>query len=199
MQAVLTAVEQVVDAEGVEGLTVRRVATRAGVALGSVYQYYASREALVADWELRAHERLAEVVMTAAVDAARQAKEPEEAIRSTVLAGFDAVGAHFRRYRTSEMPTSSLQKRLALLGPMAETLAGLLGAGALANRLRPRHLAIALRVALMASAYGALSAEKSELMESDRRIWRESVADMVVASLLRDRAQEECPTQLPET
>lgn len=45
--AVLVAVERILDAHGPAGLTTNRVAEVAGVSIGSVYQYYPNKHALV--------------------------------------------------------------------------------------------------------------------------------------------------------
>jgi AcrR family transcriptional regulator len=53
VDAILTAVEQVLDRDGLDGLTTNRVAEVAGVSIGSLYQYYPNKEALVGALEER--------------------------------------------------------------------------------------------------------------------------------------------------
>jgi AcrR family transcriptional regulator len=47
IDAVLIAVERILDAHGPSGLTTNRVAEVAGVSIGSVYQYYPNKQALI--------------------------------------------------------------------------------------------------------------------------------------------------------
>jgi AcrR family transcriptional regulator len=47
IDAVLIAVERILDAHGPSGLTTNRVAEVAGVSIGSVYQYYSNKQALI--------------------------------------------------------------------------------------------------------------------------------------------------------
>jgi AcrR family transcriptional regulator len=46
--ALVEATQQLLASEGLEGVTTNRVAERAGVSIGSLYQYFPSREALIA-------------------------------------------------------------------------------------------------------------------------------------------------------
>jgi AcrR family transcriptional regulator len=48
VEAILAAAEQIVVGEGVEGLSTRSLAERAGLPVGSVYTYFADREAIIA-------------------------------------------------------------------------------------------------------------------------------------------------------
>src|SRR5262245_22578633 len=47
MNAVIEATEQVLERDGFAGLTTNRVAERAGVSIGSLYQYFPHKEALL--------------------------------------------------------------------------------------------------------------------------------------------------------
>lgn len=47
MDAICTATAQVLLAEGYEGVTTNRVAERAGVSIGTLYQYFGNKEALI--------------------------------------------------------------------------------------------------------------------------------------------------------
>jgi AcrR family transcriptional regulator len=51
--AILEAVDRVVLNRGIEGVTVRLVAKTAGVGMGSLYQFFPTREALLVAWEER--------------------------------------------------------------------------------------------------------------------------------------------------
>jgi AcrR family transcriptional regulator len=48
---ILEATRRVVQRDGVDGVTTTRVAREAGVSVGSLYQYFATKEALLAGWE----------------------------------------------------------------------------------------------------------------------------------------------------
>lgn len=49
MAAILEATAQVLEAEGYEGTTTGKIAERAGVSVGSLYQYFRTKDALVAE------------------------------------------------------------------------------------------------------------------------------------------------------
>lgn len=49
VEAILEAATRILEGEGLAGLTTNRVAERAGVSIGSLYQYYPSRDAILAE------------------------------------------------------------------------------------------------------------------------------------------------------
>lgn len=49
VEAILEAATRILEAEGLAGLTTNQVAERAGVSIGSLYQYYPSRDAILAE------------------------------------------------------------------------------------------------------------------------------------------------------
>jgi AcrR family transcriptional regulator len=71
VDAIVTAVERVLDAHGVAGLTTNRVAEVAGVSVGTLYQYYSNKQALVGALQERVLRTLADTIdraLTAAQD-----------------------------------------------------------------------------------------------------------------------------------
>ena len=48
-EAILEAAARILEAEGLAGVTTNRVAERAGVSIGSLYQYFPAREAILAE------------------------------------------------------------------------------------------------------------------------------------------------------
>lgn len=61
VEAILDAAAQVLIAQGYEGATTNRIAQRAGVSIGSLYQYYPNKEAVVAALIERHHAQCLEV------------------------------------------------------------------------------------------------------------------------------------------
>ncbi|TSC34347.1 TetR/AcrR family transcriptional regulator [Corallococcus sp. Z5C101001] len=88
VETILEATVRVLLARGYEGLTTIAVAERAGVSVGSLYQYFPNKESLVA---LLAERHVAEL-MTCVEDALSGAdpSNPESAIRALVRAGVDS-------------------------------------------------------------------------------------------------------------
>lgn len=87
VDAILTAAAQVLAERGHDGATTARIAERAGVSIGSFYQYYPNKEALIAALIERHADDLVER-MKAALD---NASGLEEAILGLLRAG---IGAH---------------------------------------------------------------------------------------------------------
>src|SRR5262245_46119353 len=72
-ETLLDTAEQIVEAEGVDALTVRRVAEAAGTTTRAVYSVYGSKEGLVAGLSTRAYEWL-----QASLEALPETDDPEE-------------------------------------------------------------------------------------------------------------------------
>jgi AcrR family transcriptional regulator len=64
---ILEAAARILEAEGQAGLTTNRVAERAGVSVGSLYQYFPSKEAILAELVRRMRAGMAEALRTAAL------------------------------------------------------------------------------------------------------------------------------------
>ncbi|MCA9528005.1 MAG: TetR/AcrR family transcriptional regulator [Myxococcales bacterium] len=64
MDAICTATAQVLLAEGYDGVTTNRVAERAGVSIGTLYQYFGNKEALIGGLVDREFDRFFERLVT---------------------------------------------------------------------------------------------------------------------------------------
>lgn len=62
VDAILEATARILETHGLAGLTTNKVAARAGVSIGSLYEYFDSKEALVRAWCERYVQRVREVV-----------------------------------------------------------------------------------------------------------------------------------------
>jgi AcrR family transcriptional regulator len=88
VEAILQATERLLVKEGYERLSTNRVAAAAGVSVGSLYQYFPGKEALLAALADRHRERMMALLferMAAFIDA-----PPERAAREVVRALFEA-------------------------------------------------------------------------------------------------------------
>ena len=89
-------------AEGYARATTDRIAERAGVSVGSVYEYFPNKEAIFASLQLRWNEQRWQVFQEA-----RGTGEPEsleDAIRGTVRARMDPRHAHRSRAQHGAPP-----------------------------------------------------------------------------------------------
>ncbi|MDF2694264.1 MAG: Transcriptional regulator, TetR family [Labilithrix sp.] len=88
VESILEATIRVLVARGYEGTTTIAIAERAGVSVGSLYQYFPNKESLVAALVERHTAEL--VACTDRVLAAADVDNPRETIRALVRAGTDA-------------------------------------------------------------------------------------------------------------
>lgn len=68
VEAIISAAAQVLVEQGYEGATTARVADRAGVSVGSLYQYFPNKEALVADLITRHADEIVDIMRRALED-----------------------------------------------------------------------------------------------------------------------------------
>lgn len=87
VEAILEATIRVLLARGYEGTTTIAVAARAGVSVGSLYQYFPNKEALVAALVER---HVADMIACTDRALAGAAHSPRDAVRALIRAGIDA-------------------------------------------------------------------------------------------------------------
>ena len=131
VECILTAARQLAAEEGAAAVTTRKVAERAGVGVGSLYEYFPNREALLA--------RLAEEALVAESQAAQAVYA---ALRTGSLAGFlagvigraleverrmhDLVGDFQRRYTHQYQLWSLGERRPLVKAEMTDHLAAII-------------------------------------------------------------------------
>ncbi|WP_438003692.1 TetR/AcrR family transcriptional regulator [Sorangium sp. So ce321] len=113
VEAILEATIRVLLDRGYDGLTTIAVAARAGVSVGSLYQYFPSKEALVATLVER-HAAALVACVEGALSAAEPA-DPEAAVRAFVRAGLDA-------HRISPALHKILVEQVPRVGRLAEVM-----------------------------------------------------------------------------
>lgn len=114
VEAILAAAAQVIEADGPAGLTTNRVAERAGVSIGSLYQYFPNRDVILAKLVIRVEAELRAQVESVLGQA------------DDLRGGFAAMaGAAFDRYLAAPRLHAALAEAEARLGPLVkEEMAG---------------------------------------------------------------------------
>jgi AcrR family transcriptional regulator len=93
-EAILEATARILEAEGLAAVTTNRVAERAGVSIGSLYQYFPAREAILA--ELVKRMRLSMSARMIAISEATRSRPLEEAIPAIMAAAIEQYEAEPR-------------------------------------------------------------------------------------------------------
>jgi AcrR family transcriptional regulator len=104
VDALIEATARVLIDEGYDRASTNRIAAVAGVSIGSVYQYFPSKEALVAAVIERHTQQLSQLVLTALLKVA--ARPVETAMRELVAAAIDAhrVDPKLHRVLSEQVP-----------------------------------------------------------------------------------------------
>lgn len=91
VQAILDACSETLNRRSYHGLTTNAVAQRAGVSVGTLYQYFPNREALAGALVVRTMERLLDAMRQAVAECVEQGLEGLAATEHLLLAGLDML------------------------------------------------------------------------------------------------------------
>ena len=99
IEAIFEATAQIVENEGEGALTTNKVAQKAGFSIGTLYQYFPSKEAIVLAMSQRERERFMAAMQAALDKAVREKLDARAAIREVVRLLIDsfANGPRLRR------------------------------------------------------------------------------------------------------
>jgi AcrR family transcriptional regulator len=158
VEMILEAAARILEKEGRHALTTNRIAERAGVGVSTLYQYFASKEAIlvaIARRELDRHR--AAVIEAVTTAAAGQTNEPDRAALRALIAAFSSR-RETRRIAFETLVAAELGHELT--GPVEEVAAML--AGKRAAFFLPAALAPLRLFVLTRALSGVLSAAASE-------------------------------------
>lgn len=178
----LEATARILTSQGFERLTTNAVAELAGVSVGSVYQYFPGREALVAELRRR-HLREVTEALSDAVE--RAAGLPiEESLRCVVRANVEVhardPGLHYLltvRYADIGYEVSDDEPRFAFSGSDSNPIANYLRTAA--NVPRARALTIASTCVVIIEALTHAS-----LLQGQPRLSNDALVDEIVTAVL---------------
>lgn len=114
VDALIEATARILVRESFEGLSTNRIAEEAGVSIGSLYQYFPSKEALVAGVIDRHHEELMAVARGTLAQVA--AMPMEQAVRKLVTVAIEAhrVDPRLHRVLAEQIPRTGRLKNVEL-------------------------------------------------------------------------------------
>jgi AcrR family transcriptional regulator len=122
VDALIEATARILVREGFDRASTNRIAEVAGVSVGSLYQYYPGKEALVAAVIDRHHEEIMQVVRDALADVASQ--PIRKAVRRLVAAAIDAhrVDPRLHRVLAEQIPRTGRLENVDAFNREAHTL-----------------------------------------------------------------------------
>ncbi|MDO8187273.1 TetR/AcrR family transcriptional regulator [Conexibacter sp. JD483] len=125
---ILDAADALLARDGAETLTTTRIAATAGVAVGSVYAYFADKESIAEALALRHWQRFADLVAaTAEAEETNPAADPLGAVIETLAAGFRGEPSFralwYGGLRTEQVRTATRPMREQVAGALRRVLA----------------------------------------------------------------------------
>jgi AcrR family transcriptional regulator len=188
VDAILTAVEQIAEEVGLERLKVSTIAKRAGVTLGTFYQYFNGIDSVIAGWEERELERDTAALFARIADHAVKLPVYEVVIRDLVTYVFESFCRRARLFRTAG--GRDFMSRRAARGRIAEqavkSIALAIEQAPGAERIRGTNYVAMLRCVVKATTYIAFDLALSDLPEDEALAVREECIRMVTFYVLCD-------------
>lgn len=135
VDAILTATDELASQTGIEELTVSAIARRAGVSMGTLYQYFGSIEAVTAAWEERGFAEDAASFVAFLRDLLTEDREMEDAIRRTASKVLDVIMHRVSRYRKRADFVSRFVERVRLAKVGVDAIARTLEKAPARNKL----------------------------------------------------------------
>jgi AcrR family transcriptional regulator len=187
---ILTAVAQLAAAQGLEKISVTQIVKRAGVTLGTFYQYFQGLDSVIAAWEERDFQE--DTAALIARVAEHQEKRPryEFVIRDIVEMCFRV----FERRRAFFLSTagadfmSRRRARAELADNAVRMIAATMASSPGTERLRGTNLESMVRCVFKATTNVAFDTAISDLSEEKKKSVREEMVTMVTLYLLKDPA-----------
>ena len=185
VEAILAATKKVLVKDGYEAASTNRVAEVAGVSIGSLYQYFPSKAALVAELIERHLARMFEVLSTTAQGGGTSTVA--EAARTVIRAVFAAhrVNPRLHRVLLEQMPRLGKDGQVDAFKARTQAI---IQAFLLEHRteLRPKNVKLAARVAVLAVRGVTLWTVLRNPEELGNEELVEEVTDMVIRYLVDD-------------
>jgi AcrR family transcriptional regulator len=188
VDAILTAVEQLSASGGVEELKVSAIAKRAGVTLGTFYQYYSGMDSVLAAWEERELERdKAEFLARVAYYSEHQPPY-EEVVKGLVELCFDVFWRRRAFYKTPAGADflSRRRARTQLVDATILIMASALESAPDQHRLYGPNYAPMLRIVVKAATNIAFDTAVSALSDDEVASIRSETVKMITRYVIRD-------------
>ena len=186
VEAILAATKKVLVKDGYEAASTNRVAEVAGVSIGSLYQYFPSKAALVSELIERHLARMFEVLSSTAQGG--ETSTIEEAARTVIRAVFAAhrVNPCLHRVLLEQMPRLGKGADVDAFEHRTQAIIEAF-LTAHAGELRPKNVALAARVAVLAVRGVTLWTVMRSPEELDNEELVDEITDMVIRYLVDDR------------
>jgi AcrR family transcriptional regulator len=181
---ILDAANRAIEINGLPKLRINDVAKLAGVSVGSIYQYFPTKEALLAAWEEHRFQRLFEAAVARARANHEANRPPEEAIFELALLGIELFSNHGGHLdMTADRRKARVEERLRMIDAAADIFAFLLEARVAEEpRLAGKDLRLMCKVAIQTIVVFAIDLVSREQVE--RPDYPRYVAQLVTSFLL---------------
>lgn len=198
VDAIIEATRRLVQSSGLGAVRMREVARVAGVSAGTLYQYFATPEALLAAWEEREFSRHGAAVGACLVKLLEAPPPWEESIYEVSRLALRLMREHVALYRGDELHDflSRLQDRAPILEQVVAIVTGAMGNATERERLRFESPEVSAHLAVRTVAFLGYDLARMDLAPEKRDALEDAIARMVAHGVVRDRNPEFVPRPL---
>lgn len=180
---IVDATHRLIAEKGVAELRIADVAERAGVAVASIYQYFPTREALLAAWEESSFEKLFAALVARATTIHEERLPLDESVFELSLRGLELFAAHARSFDGNDNRVSRREERVRLMDAAIQMFTTMLEERAREEpRLAGKDIPLCARVAVHTIV--ALGYEAHLRTAGDVEAYDRQVAQMVTSLFL---------------
>ena len=139
VRIILDATQNIVTREGIGGATAASIAKEAGISIGSLYQYFPTKDAVLAAWEERVWQSEIATLGQKALEFTAITYPIEKSIYEIVFMSVEAVGRQVACYgavTTTDELVSRVGQRIRFMGAAAQTIASVFESAVDRNLIR---------------------------------------------------------------
>lgn len=182
VDAILRATAHILRTEGWDGCNTNAVARRAGVSIGSLYQYFPSKEALVAALTEAHAAKGLEVLMKAVAGAAEAPRSMEETVRHYIRAMVELHAVDPKLHRVLQDQVPRLQGGFEVVRRVSTQSAALVRGWLESQRAQLRHVDLDVAAYILVTAVESVA--HLDVLERPAQLDTDVLVDELTALVL---------------
>lgn len=199
VRIILDAAQNVISRSGIQGATAAAIAKEAGISIGSLYQYFPTKDAVLAAWEERVWTSEMAVLAQKAFEFSSVTYPIERSIYEIVKMSVEAVARQIAQYGSFTTPdnlVSRVSQRINIVSDAAKTIASVFETAPDRPLIRAKtHEELELMCVIMvkSTVYLAFAAQMQHAADLQSGAFSHQVAAMMTRYMLGDAKSPERP------
>ena len=203
VRIILDAAQNVVLRDGLGSATAASIAKEAGISIGSLYQYFPTKDAILAAWEERIWQQELMMLAGMAIGFNEITYPMEKSIYEIVRAAIDAVSRQVLRYgalTAIEELVSRVGQRVQYMDMAATQIASLLDNAADRNMIHAKtfaELELMCVIVVKTTMFLSFTGATQHRAEMENGVWQHQVSAMMTRYMVGDAKSPARPPTMP--